>query len=92
MGQNMFTLKAVGTVLGLGRAKQIYCNHTYVLKGYNLVHLVCDFEYQLSYEHILAIFLYTDLYVYVFIPLNFLVRKNMGGGGGNNGHDSISRT
>ena len=42
--------------------------------------LVCDFQCPLSYEHILTIFLYTDIDVVVFILLNFLGWQNMWGG------------
>ena len=55
--------------------------HTYISKGYNLVHrVICDFQYPLSYEHVLALLLYNDLYVIVFKLLNFLVGKILEGG------------
>ena len=36
---------------------------------------ICDFQYPLSYEHIIALLLYTDLYVVVFKLLIVLVGK-----------------
>ena len=36
------------------------------------ISIIYDFQYPLSYEHFLALFLYTDLYVVVLILLNFL--------------------
>ena len=56
--------KAEGTVLGWGGGAKQCLYHTFVLKGYNFVHrprYICDFQYPLIYETILALLLYTDL-------------------------------
>ena len=41
---------------------------------------ICDIQYPLSYEHILALFLYTVLYVVVFYTLELLAWQNTGRG------------
>ena len=48
------------------KSRARFFNHTYISKGYNFEHYyIYDFQYPLSYEHILALFLYTDLNVVV---------------------------
>ena len=43
---------------------------------------MCDFQYPLNHEPILALLLYTDLYVVISKLLNPFGWQNIGGGGG----------
>ena len=53
-----------------------------ISKEYNFVHkYICDFQYPLSYEPILALLIYTDLYVVILKLFNFWGWQNIGGRG-----------
>ena len=78
--------KAVGMFLGWGEGcsknfvLQIFFYHTYISKRYNFVHqFIRDFQYPLSYEYILALLLYIDLYVVIFKLLDIFGWQNIGG-------------
>ena len=80
--------KAVGTCWRLGGVKKIcaqFLYHTYISKRYNFVHwYIFDFQYLLSYEPILALFLYTLIYMSLFLnSLLFWFAKYWGWGWGN---------
>ena len=78
------TSRAVGTDTGLGGGAQIYLwYHTYISKGYYLVHkYICILLYSLSYGPILAILLCIDFYIVVFKLFDYFGWQNIVGGGG----------